>query len=126
MASIIDDPPHTEAAQAKRTPTPVEVWCHGDDVLTIRLRDALESTFKSSSDFLMSYGKKPKTLVVTIPSHVEWKQVGKRTRILYAVEFTSVNDQKPGKIKGSCWDDDLTKCTTRIVKDANIAARKIK
>ncbi len=115
----------TEASPRKPTPTLVEVWCGGDDGLTIKLRDALEDAFRSSSAFRLSSGKKPGTLLVTIPSNVEWKQFGSRTQVLYAVEFTSADDAKLGSSKGSCWDTKLEKCATQVVKDAKTAARKI-
>jgi|SRR5580700_747879 hypothetical protein len=108
-------------------PTLVEVWCVGDDGLTLGLRDALENAFKSSSDFQLSSGKKPGTLVVTIPTNVVWKQAkqaDKRTKVLYRVEFASADDKTISKSTGSCWDDALTKCAAQIVKDARIVVRK--
>jgi hypothetical protein len=113
----------SSAAPAK--PTPVEVWCGGDDGLTSRLRDAVEGAFKSSPDFTLSWGKKSGTLVVTIPTNVAWEQVGKRTRVLYNVGCTSAEDQKLGSSTGKCWDDDLSNCATQILKDAKTVARKI-
>lgn len=112
-----------EAASAK--PTLVEVWCGGDDGLTMRLKDTLENAFRSSYNFHLSSGKKPGTLIVTIPTHVVWKQAGKRTQALYTVEFTSADNQPLGTSTGSCWDDALTKCANEIIKDARVAARKI-
>ena len=112
-----------EAALAK--PTLVEVWCGGDDRLTIRLRDTLENAFKSSSDFRLSSGKEPGTLIVTIPTHVRWKQAKKRTQVLYTVEFASADNRTVDTSTGSCWDDALEKCVTKIIKDAKIAVRKI-
>jgi len=97
----------------------------GDDGFTQKLRDTLENAFKSSPDFSLSSGKKPGTLVVTIPTNVGWKQVGKRMQVLYTVEFASVDNQNIGTNTGSCWDDMLSKCAAQIVKDAKIAARKI-
>jgi len=105
--------------------TLVEVWSGGDDGLTLRLKDTLEKAFKSSDAFTLSSGKKPGTLIVTIPTHVAWKQVGERTKVLYTVDFASVDKQPLGSSKGSCWDDTLTKCTSKIVKDATAAARKV-
>ncbi len=101
---------------------PVEVWGGADDGLTIRLRDALKDAFRSSADFHLSSGNKPGTLVITLPSNVEWKQVGGRTQVLYTAEFAS-DGQSLGGSKGSCWDDALAKCAAQIVKDAKIAAR---
>ncbi len=115
-----------KADQAR--PTLVEVWCVGDDGLTQRLRDALENAFKSSSNFRLSSGKKPGTLVVTIPTNVVWeqaKQADRRTKVLYSVEFASADDQNISSSTGSCWDDALAKCAAQIVKNAKTAARKI-
>ena len=53
-----------EAGSAK--PMLVQVWCGGDDGLTLRLRDAVENAFKASSAFALSSGKRPGTLIVTI------------------------------------------------------------
>ncbi len=101
---------------------PVEVWGGADDGLTIRLRDALKDAFRSSTDFHLSSGNKPGTLVITLPSNVGWKPVGGRTQVLYTAEFAS-DGQNLGPSKGSCWDDALAKCAAQIVKDAKIAAR---
>jgi len=106
-------------------PTLVEVWCGGDDGLTIRLRDALENAFKSSPRFSLSFGKKPKTLIVSIPTNVEWNKVGKKTQVLYTVEFSLADNQKIGTSTGSCWDNAFAKCAAQIVKDAETAARKV-
>ena len=105
--------------------TLVEVWCVGDDRLTVKLRDTLENAFKSSSDFRLSAGKKPGTLTVTIPSNVGWKLVGKRTQVFYTVEFASADSQHLGSSAGSCWEDALLKCASKIVKDAKTAAGTI-
>ena len=113
-----------EAGSAK--PMLVEVWSGGDDGLTLRLRDAVENAFKASSAFALSSGKRPGTLIVTIPTNVIWKQVGTRTQVLYAVEFTSINSQPLGTGAGSCWDDALAKCATKIVKQANRAAHQVR
>ncbi|MCI0350028.1 MAG: hypothetical protein L0Z53_11445 [Acidobacteriales bacterium] len=64
-------------------------------------------------------------MIVIIPNHVDWKLAGQRTKVIYTVEFATVDQRKLGTIKGSCWDDNMTKCATEIVKKAAIAARKI-
>ena len=122
LAMFIAQSP-VEAGTAKATL--VEVWSGGDDGLTLRLRASLEEAFKSSSAFVLSSGKKPGTLVVTLPTHVGWKQVGQRTKVLYTVNFASIDNQALGTSKGSCWDDALTKCASKIIKDATAVARKI-
>ena len=105
--------------------TLVEVWCVGDDGLTTKLRNRLENGFKSSSDFQLSVGKKPGTLIVTIPTNVGWKVVDGRTQVLFTVEFATVDNQHLGTREGSCWEDALSECTNEIVKTAKTAAHKI-
>ncbi|MDQ1637587.1 MAG: hypothetical protein QOF62_926 [Pyrinomonadaceae bacterium] len=95
-----------EAAPLKPIRTPVEVWCGGDDMLTRGVCYATENAFESAADFVPSYGKKAGTFVVTIPTHVKWKERGDRTKVSYTVEFTSIDDNRVGSHKGSCWDDD--------------------
>jgi hypothetical protein len=112
-----------EAVHGKQAPTLVEVWWVGDDGLTNRLIEAIEKAFKASSDFHLSSGKRPGTLVVTIPSNVDWEQVGSRTKVLYMVEFGPVDSRKLRTSRGYCWEDMLTKCATQIVKDAKIAVK---
>lgn len=110
----------------KSTKILVEVWSGGDDGLTQRLKDSVERQFNESDDFQMSSGKKPKTLIVTIPSNVSWKQSGKRTRVFYKIDFTSIDGETLGRSSGNCLDDDLAKCSIHNFSDATIAARKIK
>jgi len=106
-------------------PTPVEVWRGGDDGLTSRFADAIETAFRTSSDFMLSSGKKPGTLVVTIPTNVSWKKIGNRTQVLYTVTFTPAASQQLGASMGSCWDDALSECAGHVFRDAQIAASKI-
>ena len=106
--------------------TLVEVWPGGDDGLTQRLKASIEEKFKSSVDFQTSEGKKPDTLIVTIPSNVPWRENGGRTQVVYVVNFTSETGRDLGTSKGVCWDNDLTICATRIVTAARVVASEIK
>jgi hypothetical protein len=110
---------------ASRRPTLVEVWRGGDDALTVRLADAIEDKFRRSPDFTLSSGRKPHTLVVTIPTNVDWKQVGDRTRVLYTINFSSDTVPNLGSSSGACWADTLAECAADVVKHAKAAARKI-
>jgi hypothetical protein len=109
---------------APATPTPVEVWTGGDDGLTQHLRDAVQSKFKAS-DFIPSSGKKPGTLIVTIPTHAECTQNGTRTHVRYRVEFSSSDGVGIGKSSGSCWDDNVSACAAQIYGGAQRAAHKL-
>lgn len=113
-------------APSLATPVPVEVWRGGDDGLTSRFADALEDAFRGSSAFVLSVGKKPGTLTVTIPSNVGWKQIGSRTEVHYLVTFTGTSSQVLGASKGACWEDQLSKCAGHVLKDAEVVRRKMK
>jgi hypothetical protein len=105
----------------------VEVWRGGDDGLTSRLGDALEEAFRKSNDFAPSYGQKPNTLIVTIPTNVDWKSRGNRDKVLSKIEFSWSGTDKILRVsKVACWDDMLTKCADKVVKDAKIATRRIR
>ena len=110
----------------KQTQTLVEVWCGGDDNLTQGLCRALDSEFASTSDFVPSSGERPGTLIVTVPTNVDWKDSGKRTRVFYIAKFTSRNDKKLGGRKGACWENDFSTCASQIVRQARKAARKLR
>jgi len=98
--------------------TPVEVWRGGDDGLTVKFADALQTAFGSSSAFALSSGKKAGTLVVNIPSNLQWKEINGRTQVLYTVDFTSVDGRKLGTMKGSCWEDSLSECAAKVTAEA--------
>ena len=107
-------------------PTPVEVWTGGDDGLTQHLRDAVESKFKASSDFVLSSGKKPGTLIVTIPTHVSWTHSGTRTHVRYKVEFSSNEGAGLSRSSGSCWDDNFAACASQIYGSAQKVVHKLR
>lgn len=75
---------------------PVELWRGGDDGLTLRLAEELENALKSSPHFVLSNGRDSHRLVVTIPGNVDWKQIGKRTRVIYKVDFTDAHHRNLG------------------------------
>ena len=104
----------------------VEVWCRGDDPLTLMLRDSLERKFESSHEFILSYGNKPGTLIVLIPTHVRWDKIDGRTELQYTIEYkwNNINGKLIHIIRGSCYKDELNICVSTIVSNAKIAARK--
>lgn len=105
-------------------PITVEVWRGGDDGLTSRFADSLEAAFGRSSAFVLSNGKKPRTLIVMIPSSVGWKQIGSRTEVRYSVTFTGTVSQVLGTSEGACWEDQLSKCAVHVLKDAETVMKK--
>ena len=126
VIAAVSLPATSYAIQGEATkPVLVEVRSGGDDGLTLRFRDSLENAFRSSRDFSLNASNTPATLVITIPQHVNWKQAGKRTRVLYVVEFTSSENQSLGIRKGSCWDDRLEQCAAQVVRDAQVMVRKL-
>ena len=109
---------------AKRTL--VEFWHVGDDALSQRLTVEVESEFERSPDFIPSRGNKPGTLIVTVPRNVRWTKEHGRVKALYTVEYTSVDGAILLIGSGSCWENELARCAFDIVKDAKVAARKMR
>lgn len=105
---------------------PIELWVSGDDALTTELADALEKAFKSSKDFIMSNEKLPGTLIVSIPTHVQFEHFGSRTKVFYTVEFSTIHNEKIGTSTGSCMDNNLSECTSKILIEAKAASINIK
>ncbi|HWA91968.1 MAG TPA: hypothetical protein VG889_18150 [Rhizomicrobium sp.] len=103
--------------------TPVEVWRGGDDGLTSRFGDAVNEAFRASSTFTLSYGNKPGTLIVTIPTNVSWKPIGTRTQVTYAVTFATPDQRSLGSSTGTCFDDALSDCAAHILRDAQVAVK---
>jgi hypothetical protein len=100
---------------SKTKPRPVEVFCGGDDGLTSRLRDASEQAFNATSDLPLATTDRHAVYKVVIPTNVDWKQVGSRTKVLYTIEVLKVDDKKVGTFNGFCWESDIRRCGTQIV-----------
>jgi hypothetical protein len=107
-------------------PVIVEVRCGGDDNLTQGVCRNVYNEFASTADFVITDEDNTATLIVYIPTNVNWKQRGKRTRVFYKVEFLSNNEKQLSKKKGECWDDDFKTCASQVLKHARSAARKLK
>lgn len=126
LAAVFSSAIVADGPVAVRTaPTLVEIWRGGDDGLTLRLTDSITKAFKSSPDFELSSGKKEGTLIVLIPTHVQWTRLGwrpfaRRTRISYRVEFKMLGKsaEPVDTLAGSCRDDHMANCAAEIVMAA--------
>jgi len=99
---------------------PVMLFVGGDDSLTLKLANALEKEFGSSKNFTINNDETPETLIVTIPTHLEWKKIEERIRAYYIIKFSSVYNQILLISAGSCFEDDMLECVNKIIKDANV------
>jgi hypothetical protein len=115
-----------QGAPAEKPPTPLEFWHVGDDALSERLADEVDTALAHSAEFVPSRGKKPGSLLVELPANVVAKRVGKRARVSYTVNYSTADGHAIGSASGSCWDHQLDMCADQIVKHAQIAARKLK
>jgi hypothetical protein len=105
-------------------PLLVEVRRGGDDGLTLRLADAVETAFRCSRKFILSDGRHPGALIVTIPTNVEWRRIDNRTRLTYSVEFTGKVSRRIGARTGACWEDELSECANQVLREAEIVTVK--
>jgi hypothetical protein len=108
----------SSASAPPRTRTGIDVRCDGDDGLTSRLCDSVDSAFRASQDFTEDSTVQSIQLIITIPTNVNWKNVGRRTRVFYSVELSSANGKLIGKSTGNCFEDKLVNCANQILNKA--------
>ncbi|HVQ06843.1 MAG TPA: hypothetical protein VMS43_00260 [Allosphingosinicella sp.] len=112
------------ATAAPQSPIPVEIRRGGDDGLTQRFADALETGIRRSGTFTMVSGvSQPDFLVFNIPSHLEWTRVGDRVRARFQVELRRGDSSLLGLSSGDCWETQLEICAARVLNDARRVAR---
>lgn len=100
-----------------RDAVPVQVWIGGDDGLTQRLAEAVRIRFTHTAHFRLSPSVTPDTLTVTIPTHVSWKKIGRRTQVRYQLRLER-DDRHLGESSGVCWETDLDACAAQVVETA--------
>jgi hypothetical protein len=94
----------------RQAPRTFEFWTGGDDGLTQRFADGLEKGLAASPAFLARGPRDARTLVVSVPDHLDWEDVGTRTRVKYEVVLTDRTGRRVGRTKGTCWEDHLHEC----------------
>lgn len=99
---------------AASEPTMIEVRTGGDDGLTQRLADQVRTTFAAAPGYTADTSAK--RLVITIPTHVQWREIHGDTKITYRVEIAS--GSKSIRRSGSCWEANMTLCANQILKAA--------
>ncbi len=85
------------AQRSVTAPVPVELWHVGDDVLSERFVDAVDKVFGAATDFRINDSHDRDTLIVTVPTNIVPKHVGKRTCALYSVEFSAIDGRMFGR-----------------------------
>jgi hypothetical protein len=106
-------------------PIPVEIWRGGDDGLTNKLSDAIESAFAVSDAFVLNKGEKNKMLTVTIPTNVHRERVDNHNEVLYTVELKQKATLRTATISGSCRENKLSICADQIFRSAQALVRGV-
>lgn len=97
-------------------PNPVEVWCGGDDGLTLKVCNAVEQAFRTAHDLpLLKAEENPKYKIV-IPTNVDWKKERGRLQILYTVELQNADSKELGHFRGSCSESKVRACGIQILQ----------
>jgi hypothetical protein len=100
----------------------------GDDGLTLRFAELLAAQLDAVGLPVVSKGqtRTPRILIVAIPSHLAWSNVGARVRVSYSLQFTGPLGEVLGESDGTCWEDELVRCAADAVVDAQAAASKLR
>jgi hypothetical protein len=111
----------------KRSQTIIELWRTGDDGVTLRFADGFEADLQSAGFVLAPGGqaRTANTLVVEIPTNLDFEPIGRRHRVRFRLEFAAPSGQAMGKSRGSCWEDELALCIKRAVAQTKTAAAKL-
>lgn len=72
---------------AAEDPIPVELWRRGHDVLRAKFHAAVEDALSSSTEFTLTSEGVAGNLVVTAPTHLEWKNILADSNYLYCGVF---------------------------------------
>lgn len=115
----------SQGSQPRAEPIPVELHYLGDFGGTLRFSDAVEQALRASPAFRISSAEKPGTLIVRIPVNVEWTELAAGDLLAYRVEFQTATGKSLGSTTGTCWNDGLSLCAEFVVKQAEIAARRM-
>lgn len=99
---------------AASEPMMVEVRTGGDDELTQRLADQVRATFAAAPDYTADTSAK--RLIITIPTHIQWREINGNTKIAYHAEIAL--GSKSIRHSGSCWEAGMALCANQIVKAA--------
>ena len=117
---------------AAEAPMLVEVLSGAHDGLTQKFAVAIEKALISSPDFVvrrqgMMEGAEGTVgiLVVRIPTHVYPRHRGRRTRIIYRVEFSTKDNHRVLETQGCCWAGSVKKCAKEVLQDGKLAAKRV-
>lgn len=99
-------------------PVAVEIRRGGDDGLTVRFADALETGVRGSRIFRASGPGRPARLVFEIPRSLGWTEIGSRVQVHFQVDFKSGDSRVLGTSRGTCWETNLNVCVARVLNDA--------
>lgn len=111
-----------KVVSSKHARVPVALWVGGDDGLTQRLADALRTEFGKSRKFALSDADTRKSLRVTIPENVGWREINGRTQVNYEVRLARGVQSFRGR-RGVCWETELAVCAKEIVRNASLSLR---
>ena len=102
----------------------IELRVRGDDSLTVGFMNAVNQKLAASPEVVVSSGLRPGSIVIEIPTNVQWKHIEGRTQIGYLVRFESSDGHALGDSAGECWEEALPACAERVVAEALTVARR--
>lgn len=109
-------------ASAEPLRTPVSVDLVGDDGLTNKLRDSIETALKNNLDLRPAVAGDRNIVSITSGSNVDWYKLGGRTVVIYTVHvFHGGGSGEPNV--GICYESGINKCVSDILRLAWIDAK---
>jgi hypothetical protein len=107
----------TDCVAAPTSPTQVTVWTGGDDGLTLKLSEAINTAFKESPLFVLDKSDSASAMSVAITTNVAWKRIGRRTKVTANIQIAKRTPDAPlVTATVTCWEDDLGGCARTVIK----------
>lgn len=111
-ALVILMSPVARASAVERVP--VTVITGGDDGLTQRLADEVRKELLDWPQFDFRPNAED-ALQIAIPEHVDWRNVGGKTRVNYKLQTLGPNGAGP-LAGGECWETQLQVCAVQLIR----------
>jgi hypothetical protein len=94
---------------------PVRINLVGDDGLTNKLREALESAIGERAHLRVASSDEHPELSIESESNVDWDRLAGQVVVIYTV-YVSSKEAKRVRLTGACFDKDIAKCARDIVE----------
>nr|WP_315587419.1 hypothetical protein [Sphingomonas psychrotolerans] len=120
--AVLFSPGASVSSQVERVPVTIRLV--GDDALTQRLRNGLESDLQRNSTLRLASSVDRDVIYIESNSNVDWDELGGRTVVIYTV-YVFRGDNRGAPHTGICYERGISKCVDAITRLARIETERL-